>query len=314
MAYQYTKEMTLLTQGLLSEGGTKVLQQGLPATLLPRAGLPTNVRSVISSMDLRPGQGDVTLFDTAGNQVMRGTNGLLEAVDLGGGSMLKFLSPDGRGLITGSPYAAFPTDGIGALEHRYDNGLATYTGSDMRVAIELADGSYIKQLLELTTLTVSIHRVKYPVPAAGYINTKGFSRGRRTIAGTLVLTKFTAEVLFRFLTAGISDKSKDSVYTKIDQLPSFNFTILFSDEWGHASYQRLLRVELVTDGTVYSIQDMLTEQTVSYLAADLTPMLPLSMSSLLQRVDRDPATDYERTPGSCMAAATSRGASLVPGF
>jgi len=42
-----------------------------------------------------------------------------------------------------------------------------------------------KQLVELTTITVSVHRVKSPAVACGYINPKGWARGRRTIAGTL---------------------------------------------------------------------------------------------------------------------------------
>ena len=85
--------------------------------------------------------------------------------------------------------------------------MATYTGSDVRVIIELANPGagaprFSKQLMEVTTLTVSCHRVKTPAVACGYINPKGFARGRRTIAGTMVLTKFTTEVLMRFLQAG----------------------------------------------------------------------------------------------------------------
>ena len=72
------------------------------------------------------------------------------------------------------------------------------------------------------------------------------------------------------------DFSKDTPYFKIDQLPPFNVTILFSDEYGHASYRRLLGLEFITDGTVYSIQDMLTEQTFSYMASEFTPLLPVT--------------------------------------
>ena len=128
--------------------------------------------------------------------------------------------------------------------------------------------------MELTTLTVSVHRVKSPAPACGYINTKGWARGRRTIAGTMVMTKLTTDVLFTFLlsSAFTSDLSKDSTYVKVDQLPPFNISMLFADEYGHMSYQRVLGIEFVTSGDVYSIQDMLTEQTRSLRpAAPKTP-------------------------------------------
>src|SRR5205085_3020687 len=43
-------------------------------------------------------------------------------------------------------------------------------------------------------------------------------------------------------------------YFQFDQLPPFNFTLLFNDETGYASYQRLLGVRLVSDGVIYSTQ------------------------------------------------------------
>lgn len=132
-------------------------------------------------------------------------------------------------------------------------------------------------LVECSTLTVSVHREKAPVRACGHINPKGYARGRRTIAGTMILTRFTVDVLFRFLQAVLpQDFSKDTTHFKPDQLPPFNATILFSDEYGHASYLRLLGFGFVTDGTVYSIQDMTTEQTVSYMASDFTPLMPVT--------------------------------------
>jgi hypothetical protein len=58
----------------------------------------------------------------------------------------------------------------------------------------------------------------------------------------------------------------------VDQLPPFNATILFSDEYGNSSYRRLLGLEFVTDGTVYLIQDMLSKQTISYMASEFAPL------------------------------------------
>ena len=69
------------------------------------------------------------------------------------------------------------------------------------VTVDLPLNSQIrmsKVLVEASTLTVSIHREKAPVRACGYINPKGFARGRRTIAGTMILTQFRVDVLFRF--------------------------------------------------------------------------------------------------------------------
>ena len=96
------------------------------------------------------------------------------------------------------------------------------------------------------------------------------------------------DVLIEFLSAfALRDKSKDTTYTKIDQLPPFNITAIFSNEYGYASFRRLLGVEFVTDGTVYSINDAFTEQTISYVCADFTPLAPLSWADMISPVKTD---------------------------
>jgi hypothetical protein len=182
-------------------------------------------------------------------------------------------------------------NGAGALTADVENTFSTYTGSDLRIIVDLVNAAtasnnspqVYKQLIECTTFTVSIHREKSAVRAAGYINPKGFARGRRTIAGTMVLTQYTVDVLYNFLMSQqlmASDLSKDTQYVKVDQLPPFNMTLLFADEYGNTSYRRVLAVDFVTDGVVYSSNDMLSEQTVSYMASDFTPLLPGNASAV----------------------------------
>jgi hypothetical protein len=106
---------------------------------------------------------------------------------------------------------------------------AVFTGSDLKVILEVAGSASTpdqihlsKVLTELTTITVSVHRVKSPARALGYINPKGFARGGRTIAGTMVFTKFGQDVLADFLmsSAFTYDLSKDTEYVKVDQVMS----------------------------------------------------------------------------------------------
>ena len=59
----------------------------------------------------------------------------------------------------------------------------------------------------------------------------------------------------------------------------------FSNEQGFASYQRLLGVVFVDDGTVYSVHDQFTERSLLFLAEDFTELMPLTLSSLYQPND-----------------------------
>jgi hypothetical protein len=187
-------------------------------------------------------------------------------------------------------YGVLPTTNTTSLSQvTHLSGITTYTGSDLRIILDIADASlpkptgirYSKQIIECTTITVSVHRVKSPVRALSYINPKGFARGGRTIAGTLVLTQFTLDVLYKFLQASLwNDTSKDSSISKEDQLPPFNLTMVFADEFGNQSYRRLIGVDIIDDGVIYSSNDSMTEQTLIYQAADFTPLLPYNASAI----------------------------------
>lgn len=298
MPLTFDPDVSVVTEGLLpplsGSKGESLITSGLVPLLRVTARKPGVMESSPESVALDIAQNKdkieqalganaFTLFDLQGDSIMIPAD-LGVNIPLGDGKKLSF---DPFSLIG----KVFPALGqvAGGVLGILDNTSFTYTGSDMRILLEVAEGHLYdtahirlsKQLVECTTLTVSVHREKAPIRACGYINPKGFARGRRTIAGTIILTQFTVDSLFRFLQAVLQkDISKDTQYLKVDQLPPLNLTLIFNDEHGHASIRRLLGVEFITDGTVYSIQDMLTEQTISYTAADFTPLVPMNFSSI----------------------------------
>jgi hypothetical protein len=182
----------------------------------------------------------------------------------------------------------------------------TYTGVDLKLLIDCAaigQPTSFKQLIECHTISVTSYRMKSTVRANGYTNPKGFARGGRTIAGTIILTEMGVDALLTFLqTVVVSDNSKDSQFTKTDQLPPFNITMVFANEEGFASARRIMGVEFLNDGTVYSVQDLLTERTISWMAADFTPLLPLDMSQVYVQGE-NPLSKHQTTPLDLMTPA-----------
>lgn len=303
-------DLTFLTQGMLTDGrglsGTAATG-GLPTFLdpPPPASQFLAIPPVVSN--LPPGSGftpeqlsyiqnSPPIANSDGHLIVPSAFGM---VDLGSGYNMSFDPDTLQGRIT----PAFASQALDSLHEAAGGAMFTYSGADCKAVIEFAEQPsaslaprFSKQIIELTTISISIHRVKSQVSAWGFINPKGIARGRRTIAGTMVMTKFTAEVLMRFLQAGVvNDQSKDSHYMKIDQLPPFNISLIFTNEYGFASYQRILGVEFVTEANIYSVQDMLTEQSITYLAKDFTPLLPLNLSSFYHPAVSSPSTAKERT-------------------
>lgn len=135
-----------------------------------------------------------------------------------------------------------------------------------------------KVLAEIQTLSVQTHREKFPVRALGSVYPKAFTRGPRTIAGSMIFTVFDRNVLTEFLESHPSDFDAHLPATTalIDQLPPFDITIAFANELGQTSRMAIYGCEFVNEGQTMSIEDLLLENVVQYVARDIDPMRSVS--------------------------------------
>ncbi|BCO16153.1 virion structural protein_gp100 [Bacillus phage vB_BceM_WH1] len=178
---------------------------------------------------------------------------------------------------------------------KYNN--RTYTsfgGADILATITPLNGKPIV-FGELQTVTYSIYRPTSPVYALGRINPKGVVRGQRTIAGTLIFTVFDRHVLKNVMRSYENGATpRDTPYTgsrtdfdftseeislmkknmKTDELPPFDININFMNEYGNASTLNIYGVHILTEGQTMSIEDMITENTMQYIAMDIDLMDP----------------------------------------
>jgi intein/homing endonuclease len=107
--------------------------------------------------------------------------------------------------------------------------------------------------------------------------------GGRTVAGSLIFTVFDRHLILRLVQAmnGPSystltqdDKVEMITNMKMDELPPIDVTIHFANEYGNKSQIRIYGVVFVDEGQVMSIEDMITEQTMSYMAQDIELIQP----------------------------------------
>jgi hypothetical protein len=139
-----------------------------------------------------------------------------------------------------------------------------------------------KVLAELQTISISSHREKAPVRALGATYPKGFVRSSRTIAGTMIYTVFDRNILDEFLNSHPSDFDAHNPTTSalVDQVPPFDITISFANELGQVSRMAIYGVEMVNEGQTMSIEDLLLENVVQFVARDYDPMRVVSRRKL----------------------------------
>jgi len=145
--------------------------------------------------------------------------------------------------------------------------------------------------LELTTaqtLSVSSHREKVPVRALLASGAKGYTRGTRTIAGTMICTVFN-EHPFRILMENITNRFEgfdNAVYQLPDQLPPMDLTLVAANEYGFISRMVLYGVEFVNEGMTISVEDLLTETQLQYIARDWDPLRAFDAQAKPQAVNK----------------------------
>jgi hypothetical protein len=135
------------------------------------------------------------------------------------------------------------------------------------------EGDFI-ELGELQTISYSIHRENSPVRTLGHVNPRGFVKGSRTIAGSLIFTVFNEYAFYR-----IKEFKKallERNYAPLaDMLPPFDIVLTFFNEYGLAAKMKIFGVTIVDEGQTMSVDDLITEQTYTYMARGLQPLMHL---------------------------------------
>ncbi len=164
------------------------------------------------------------------------------------------------------------------MTSKYTKTYTSFSGSDIVATITPVGGSTMV-IGELQTISYSIHREKFPVRTLGRINPKGFTKGPRTIAGSLIFTVFDRHIIRKLIEKGLVgtsyssipelDKKDMMVNMKMDEMPPIDITITFNNEYGQRAVIRLYGITFIDEGQTMSIEDMITEQTMSYMAIDI---------------------------------------------
>ena len=146
----------------------------------------------------------------------------------------------------------------------------SFSGTDI-VAQIILPGESPLVLGELQTISYSIHRENTPVRFLGHVNPSGFVRGPRTIAGSLIFTVFNQYAFYRL--EQYKRAIGQGLYALADMLPLFDVAITFSSEYGSLSQMKIFGITIIDEGQTMSVDDLITEQTFTYIAQGIMPMM-----------------------------------------
>jgi len=160
-------------------------------------------------------------------------------------------------------------------------------------------------------ISFSVTREKAPIYVMGSVDPVSFSRGKRGIAGSLIFTNFDREALYDVknnktlnlqykkkphdIAAGgrsydlfngnnpnapLEGVSADANYS--DQIPPFSIVLTGNNEHGASMWMTLLGVELLNEGAGLSIDDIVNETQMTFVAKSIVPWQPKTNGSWKQ--------------------------------
>jgi len=205
-------------------------------------------------------------------------------------------------------YRAAEYGDIGAITEGIKQTYNTHSGTDIFATI---DGILVANL---NGISFSTTREKAPVYVMGSVDAVSFGRGKRGHAGSLVFTNFDRDALYdikqgtfenkdtnmqkryfyyakktdlpaggrsKFLGKTLGDMSAHLGSELLapnysDQLPPFTITLTGANEYGNVSAMHILGAELINEGSGVSIDDIVTETQMTFVARAIIPWSPIS--------------------------------------
>jgi hypothetical protein len=152
----------------------------------------------------------------------------------------------------------------------------SFSGCDIRAIVHTDDGNIVT-IGNLSTLTYSVHRERYPVRALGYRYPKGYTAGGVTVAGTMIFAVFDRYALYDIAKqkARLDNGIGEAAYSlQGHQMAPFDVSCIFINELGHQANLNIYGVQFVDESQTMSVNDIYIESSHSYVADDMDVMFP----------------------------------------
>ena len=158
---------------------------------------------------------------------------------------------------------------------KYTRTYTSYSGCDIVASVNITipgQETITRVFGSLQTFSYSIHQEKSPVRTLGDVNAITYVDGPRTIAGSMVFAVLDKHVIHEIYDEVTKKGQYVNKHYLMDELPNFDITLSFANEYGHQSTISVYNCTIIDEGQIMSINDILTENTYHYYATDIKYM------------------------------------------
>lgn len=187
---------------------------------------------------------------------------------------------------------------IGLQTSQYTRTYTSFSGCDIHAVF------HNTVIAEIQGISYSVTREKAPIYTMGSADPRSFSRGKRGIAGSLIFTVFDRHVLHSIIDQAMYAAKFDDFRNPVavheaggpavnfnlgfqlrkavygDQIPPFDITLSAANEYGNTASMRIYGVEILNEGSGMSVDDIVNESQMTFVARHVTPWVPKSVDQI----------------------------------
>jgi len=199
----------------------------------------------------------------------------------------------------------------------------SFTGADLKAIFHNI------VIAELIGISYTITREIAPIYTTGSADPRSFSKGKRGIAGTMVMHNFDRHALRNIMDkstyvaknddfqsvgwkpideiSGIAGEGRLGVRLAnpiyVDQIPPFDITIAYANETGQMATERLMGVQILNEGHGISIDDLTNETNMTFVCRHIQGMIPAeTISPSTQDLERPNYSPWRNLGGGAFTA------------
>jgi hypothetical protein len=202
----------------------------------------------------------------------------------------------------------------------------SFSGVDIRVVVE---GEPIGAL---QAISYAVQREKAPIYVMGRPDPLSFSRGKRGIAGTIISLMLDQHMMLTDPMRSMQFVAdKDEVYASpsdlnsatdtsdlegteyafdagdlsgnfqvtnpwyVDQIPPFDVVIVAANEYGKAATMRIYGVEILNEGSGFSVDDIVIENQMTYVCRTILPWQKLGEWNITTAAGASSSSSFVRS-------------------
>lgn len=156
-----------------------------------------------------------------------------------------------------------------ASTSKYNAYTSSFSGTDMVVSAVFPGEAPIV-MGTISTVTYSLYRQMSQVRTLGRITPRGYARGGRTYAGTLIFTVLRESFVEEIRRRISSIKAHKTISP--DELPPMDLIISMGNEFGQSAALIIYGMRFIDESMTLSIEDIFTENVMTFMAENVRHM------------------------------------------